>query len=150
MGLDQFSSGESTAKNTRSTGTEQQETEEQNDLDDAFKIISGDRGREKVFHTEEDWQETKEFIESEMGLSMNQVMNMSASDRHDILHQAILGREGLSDESIKHTKECVVCGETFVFPKNWRFERIKGEAVCEDHTIAEAMEAIHEVNNIAG
>lgn len=149
MGLDSFNTGGSTT--SRSTNSQTNTQQKQDDEDDEpFKVVNGDRGRQKVFPTEEDWEETVEFIEEEMNMTEGEVMNMSAGDRHEILHKAILQHEGDTPGGFRPTKECIVCGQDFVFPKNWNFTRIMGEASCNHHEIGEVMEAVSEVNQIQG
>lgn len=149
MGLDDFSTGQSTTSRS-TTRNRSSQTSSQSEDDEPFKVVSGNRGREKVFPTEEDWEKTKEFIEDEMGKNANEVLNMNPSDRHDILHQAILRINGADRAPFHTTNECIVCGKVFTFPGNWNFTRLRGEAVCNDHTIDETMKAIGAVNAIKG
>lgn len=146
MGLEEFSSPGS--KNTQPTTSTQQEQPEEKSKEDSFKVVECDRGREKVFPTEEDWEETVSYIEEEMMMSIDEVLNMRPSDRFQILHQAILKKNGYSEQEMHPKQDCVVCGERFVFPSNWNFTRIKGEAVCNDHSIGETMASIKQVNMV--
>lgn len=152
MGLDDFSTSDNNTASSiarQSTRQGSQTTEEQDGAeedDEPFKVVSGDKGRKKVFPTEEDWEETVEFIENEMGMSVGEVMNKSAGDRYQLLHQAILQRNGGERPSFHPTKECAVCGEEFVFPENWNFTRIRTEVVCNSHKIGQVMEEIGAIN----
>jgi len=148
MGLDNFTSGSvsnSTISNI-SKNANNDSTENQKEDTEPFKIVGGDREREKVFQTEEDWKQTKEFIEDEMDLDIGVVMDMEPGRRHEILHKAILGISGKENPPFHCTDECIVCGEDFVYPRNWNFTRLKGEAICNDHSIGEAVEKISSVN----
>lgn len=141
MGLDDFSSSGTANNVTRSnttSRTKQQKQEEQ----DPYKVVHGDKNRKKVFATEEEWNETVEFIEEEMNMSIGEVMDMSADQRHEILHQAILKSEDNEKGGFRPTKTCVVCGKKFIFPKKWNFVLIKNEASCGNHEIGEVVENI--------
>lgn len=155
MGLDDFTSG---ATNTASTTTRQpQSSNEQKDNsgsepveeDDHFKVV-GNGAKKKVFRTEEEWQEAAEFMENEMDLNPQEVLNMSAGKRHDVLHRAILQISGMDKQPFHPTRNCIVCGETFTFPTNWSFTKFKGEPVCNTHSIQESVEAYQEINKIQG
>jgi len=150
MGLEEFtSSTQGTSTTTPQQTTQQQTTqteEEEEGREEPFKKVSGNRGRHKVFQTEKDWQEAVDFIEDQLGMSVDEVLDMSASDRYQILHQAILQKENLDDLNFHPTRECLVCGERFVFPSNWNFTRLKGEAVCNNHTAREVMREVGAVN----
>lgn len=149
MGLEDFSSDdtEQTNQTVRQSTSEERETEEKED--GYFKVV-GSGNNKKVFQTEEDWLETKEFIKEEMNKSVNEVLNMSAEKRYDILHRAILGRMGLEPSSFHPTRQCIVCGYTFTYPSNWNFEEFNGEPACKHHTIEEVKQAYEKVNSIQG
>lgn len=155
MGLDSFaSSGTNTSRtkssaNTGQTDSKSNDSEKEEDTE-PFKVVSGDRGREKVFPTEEDWEETVEVVEDDLHMSIGEVMNKSAEERHQVLHQAILKKNGIEQDSFIITRECIVCGETFVFPNKWNFTEFKNEASCNDHSIAEVVEEVGKVNSIQG
>lgn len=154
MGLDDFASGGTktqSSKNSSSTSSSDSDDETQTnkvDPEDYFKVVSAGDGRKKVFETEEDWEETKEFIEVEMSMSMGEVLNMTPDKRHQILHKAILGDAGVEIDSFYQKRDCIVCGETFVFPHNWNFDKFKGEPVCLSHTLEEVHEAYEEINEL--
>jgi len=85
-----------------------------------------------------------------MNLSIDDVMSRRKADRYQLLHQAILGVKRDEGTPFHPTKECIVCGEEFIFPENWNFTRIKGEVSCNEHFIGEVMEKIGAVNAIKG
>lgn len=145
MGLESFSTGNTTST-SRSTKQSNNQKQQQTEDDEPFKTVTGDRGRKKVFPTEEDWNETVEFIEQQMGMTVGEVLNMKAGDRYQILHQAILKKNGSEATPFHPTKECIVCGKQFVFPKTWNFVRVQGEVSCPDHKIDKVMEEVGAVN----
>lgn len=155
MGLDDFTdSSSNTRTNIRKKGNKQhktknQETENEED-EDPYKVVSAGDGVKKIFPTEDDWKDTLEILEEEMGYSEWEVMNMGASQRHEVLHTAILKRNGSEGGEFSPIKHCIVCDEKFVFPNSWTFVRFKNEAVCRHHEVKEVMEEISEVNSIDG
>lgn len=150
MGLESFSTGGSTSTQTTSRQSQSQSQSSSSDDTEPFKVVSGDKDRKKVFRTEEEWEETVAFLQEQMGLSADEVLNKRPSERYELLHQAIL-KVG-EDENVPFhpTDQCVVCNEQFTFPNKWNFTRIKGEAVCNEHKIGEVVEAIREVSIIGG
>lgn len=149
MGLEDFSTG-NTTKSRSTTNKSTQKKDRQSEDDEPFKVITCDKGRKKVFPTEDDWNETVQFIEDQMGMSISEVLNRSPENKYQLLHKAILKQNGSEGTPFHPTNQCIVCGEDFVFPESWNFTRIRGEAVCNDHDIGEAIEAIGAVNAIKG
>lgn len=160
MGLESFktSSTRGTAKsgndekkssNQQSSSVDQEAKKEESN-DQPYKVVGGDRGLKKVFPTEEDWNETVDFIEDTMSVSVNEVMNMPADKRHQILHRAILKREDGQQEPFHPKRNCMVCGEDFVFPGSWNFTRFNGEPVCHHHSIEEVVQKYREINTLHG
>jgi len=146
MGLENFTSGKSTTPSPSKTA--QTETTNSQENNDPFKVVEDDKGREKVFKTEEDWEETKDIVEDDMGMSMDAVMSMPPGDRHQVIHQAILRLNGYDTQDFYGKKECVVCEEVFTFPANWNFTRLYGEAVCNDHEIGTVMAAVGTISSL--
>jgi len=147
MGLDSFKSDDNSTTNT---SPKVDTTTEQKSIDDAYKVFTSDDGRKKVFQTQEAWEDAVEFIKNELNMSIQQVENMNPTQRHDILHQAIIGEEGEVSQNFYPARECLVCGEKFSFPTNWKFSKFKGEAVCCDHSVKEVLEEYREINDIQG
>lgn len=147
MGLDSFKSDGNSGTNT---SPKVDTTKEQKSIDDAYKVFTADDGRKKVFQTEESWEEAVQFIQNELDMSIQQVENMNPTQRHDILHQAIIGEEGEVSQNFYPTRECLVCGKKFSFPTNWKFSKFKGEAVCCDHSVKEVLEEYREINELHG
>lgn len=148
MGLDSFRTS-----NT-DTGGQQKQQQQQDTSDDGedsepFKVV-GSGAKRKVFPTEEDWEETVEHIEEELGMSAGEVLSMPSEKRHDVLHRAILGKNGLASTPFYPKRNCIVCNETFVYPNNWNFTEFKGEPVCNDHTLSETMDAYRQINTLEG
>lgn len=147
MALEDFSTSDTQAAGNKSTSTKTEE-DEVTSKSDAFKVVGSGR-RAKVFPTEEDWKETEEYLKNEMRMNPNQVLNMSPEKRHQILHRAILGKNGMDSPDFHLKRDCIVCGETFVFPGNWDFVEYQGEPVCKEHPIRKAVEAYSEINEAA-
>lgn len=146
MGLDNFKS-ESASVNT-SQSKSKSTTKEQQSVDDAYKVYTSDDGRKKVFQSEEDWNDAIDFIQEEFGISESEVEHMNATERHDILHQAIIGERGKLSQNFYPTRQCIVCDEVFSFPTKWNFSKFKGEAVCNTHTVNEVLDTYREVNEL--
>lgn len=155
MGLDEFTSGSTATASTTTTQTQspanqEEESDNQPTEDDGYFKVVGKQGKRKVFETEEDWEEAAEFMREEMELNPNEVLNMPASKRHDILHRAILQLDSMDKEPFHPTRTCIVCDETFTFPSNWNFTRFKGEPVCNDHEIKDVVQSYEQMNALAG
>lgn len=148
MGLDSFKSSSTTR--TSSNSTQNTDQEKQKSVEDAYKVFTADDGRKKVFQTEEDWEEAVSFIENTLNLTVEEVEEMNPTERHDILHQAIMGEEDAISRDFYPTRQCMVCDETFSFPTNWNFTRFKGEVVCNTHTVDEVLEKFRKVNELEG
>jgi len=146
MGLDNFKSGSTSVNSSPSKNNST--TTSQKSIEDAYKVYTSDDGRKKVFQNEEDWNEAIDFIEQEFGISEAEVENMSATERHDILHQAIIGEKGNLSQNFYPTRQCIVCDEVFSFPTKWNFSKFKGEAVCNTHTVNEVLDTYREVNEL--
>ena len=155
MGLDDFkSSGKLNTGRTATKDVDKEKQEEQNNdnnkkskNDEPFKVVSTNSGLEKVFPEREDWEETLDIIEDEMNYTIDRVMNMESSKRHDVLHNAILKRNNSGGGEYSPTKQCVLCGEEFVFPSKWNFVKFRKEAVCKSHEVKKVMAAISEINS---
>lgn len=137
----------STSNNNTSNASTSSEKESEED-DDFYKVVSCGNDRKKIFESEQQWDETVEFIEEELQMSIDEVMNMSARKRHDILHQGILKKDDEAPMSFYPIRNCIKCDTTFVFPNNWKFVKYKGEAVCPHHTISEVSEAYEDMNEL--
>lgn len=144
MGLEDFNVSDTRSGSRTTTGKEEKSTTK----DDAFKVV-GSGPNQKVFSTEEEWDETAEYIENELRMNPQEVLNMSADKRHEILHRAILGKNGMRSPSFHIKRNCIVCGETFVFPNNWDFAEYKEEPACKHHTIKEVAKAHRQINEAA-
>lgn len=150
MGLDSFKSDSTSTSSTNPSSPSVDTTTEQKSIDDAYKVFTCDDGRRKVFQTEESWNKAVDFIENELGMSIQDVENMNPTQRHDVLHQAIIGEEGKVSQNFYPTRECLVCDKKFSFPTNWKFSKFKGEAVCCDHTVQEVLKEYRKINQLHG
>lgn len=148
MGLDNFTSEDTTTTSTSQRQSKSPEPEDNED-EEPFKVVGSGADR-KVFETEEGWQDAAQFMREEMDLNPNEVLNMPSSKRHDILHRAILQLDGMEQQPFHPTRDCIVCGVTFTFPRNWNFTKFKGEPCCNDHEIQEVVEAYRDINEIQG
>jgi|APHM01.1.fsa_nt_gi hypothetical protein len=153
MSLEDFmSSGTlNTGRTANQETNQQQEKQEENKkskTDEPYKVVGTDSRLAKVFPTKEDWDETLDVIQNEMDYTIDQVMNMESNKRHDVLHNAILKRNGSEGGEYAPTKRCIVCNEEFVFPSKWNFVRFKNEAVCKSHQVKVVMEEISRINSI--
>lgn len=79
------------------------------DSDKYFKVV-GKPPLQKVFQEEEDWKETAEVLRDEMGYMPNEVLNMPAEKRFELLHEARLWNEGELEEMKNKTEDrCAIC-----------------------------------------
>lgn len=149
MGLDSFKS-DSTSRSTSSTSTSKKKQNNKQEVseEDAYKVFSASDGRKKVIETEEQWSQIVDFIENEIGMSESEVVNMQPTQRHDVLHQAIIGEEGELSNDFYPTRYCMVCDDVFSFPSKWNFVKFKGQAVCRDHTVKDVWEKYNEMNEL--
>jgi hypothetical protein len=154
MSLDDFkSSGKLDNSKKKSKDVNEEKQKDKNDNgkkskdDEPFKVVRTNSGLEKVFPKREDWEETLDIIENEMNYTVNSVMNMESNKRHDVLHNAILKRNNSEGGEYSPTKQCILCGEKFVFPSKWNFVKFRKEAVCKSHEVKKVMAAISEINS---
>jgi hypothetical protein len=143
MGLEDFSTESSSSSSTTGARSGTEKSEEDNK---PFKTVSSSDGLQKVFPTEDSWEKTMEIVKEEVGCTEWELMNMESRKRHQVLHNAILKKNGQEGAEYSPVKHCLVCGEKFVFPSEWDFVRFKNEAVCPDHKIKDVMEEISAVN----
>jgi len=149
MGLDDFKSqGSTVSQSSTSSNTSNQPQTEEKPIEDAYKVFTCDDGRKKVFQDEEEWDEAIDFIENELGVSEEKVVDMNPTQRHDVLHQAIVGERGKMSQNFYPTRQCMICDEVFSFPTKWNFSKFKGEAFCNTHTVKEVIERYREVNEL--
>lgn len=145
MGLDDYIGDKGIETSGRSRVNKQ--TKDTNTIDDAYKVVECN-GRKKIFPNEDDWNETVDIIENEMHMSIAQVMSMNPSDRYNILHQAILQKNGMHSVPFHQTRDCLVCGKTFTFPNNWSFVEFRGEPVCPDHKIEQVIQSYSNIGYV--
>lgn len=153
MGLDDFVSDTSTSQRGKSNSsnrtqtTEPEEEETPENEQDPFKVVTDSKGRSKVFMDEDEWEETKQFIEESMDMTVAEVMNMNSIKRHDLLHRAILQHSEDERGGFQPVKHCVVCDKEFVFPNSWTFVEVENEASCPGHEIGDVMNALSAVKS---
>jgi hypothetical protein len=146
MGLDAFKSGSTSTSNKSSTSSSSKSGKSSG----PYKTFRASDARKKVIKTEEEWNEVVNFIETNFGISEDEVMEMDADTRHEVLHKAILGNSDADTGDFYPTRECFVCDEVFSFPTSWSFCKYEGQAVCKDHTIEEVQDAHEEMNELHG
>lgn len=122
--------------------------DEEQDSVDNFKTIECDRQRQIVVPTENVWNTIVEIVEEEMWLDINEVLEMANSHTFQIIHQASLSAMGYEIQTSHPKKECVVCEETFVFPHDWDFTRIRGEVSCNQHSMRKVLNEVEQVNQL--
>jgi hypothetical protein len=153
MGLDEFTTGSNNASQTHSRSTSNDTTQsdsgENQENTEPYKAV-GSGSKQKVFKTESEWMEAKQYMENEMGLNPQRVLNMPPDKRHDVLHRSILGINDMQSAPFHPVRHCIVCDEVFSFPNNWSFTEFRGEPTCSDHEIGEVTQAYNEINRIQG
>lgn len=115
---------------------------------DHFKVIKCDRQRKIEVPSEDVWDSIVAVVENEMWLDIDEVLDMEDSHTFQIIHQASLSVLGYDIQTSYPKKECLVCGETYVFPHDWDFTRVRGEVSCNYHSMSEVVEKIERVNQL--
>lgn len=101
--------------------------------DEYFKVV-GSPPLQKVFQEEEDWEETAKVLRDVMGHQPNNVLNMPAEQRFEILHEARLWSEGQLEESEHESEDkCVVCNKACT----GSCTEIAGQQVHVHHTVGQ-------------
>lgn len=78
--------------------------------DEYYKVV-GKPPLQKVFQEKEDWEETAQVIRDEMGMMPNEVLNMPAEKRFELLHEARLWSDGELQQLENETEDrCAICG----------------------------------------
>lgn len=138
MGLDDVLPDEADKK-----GAKQQKDDEE---EDAYKTITGPRGKEKKF-SKERWKEIRKVINEEFEDSYLEVMNnYSAKKRLEVVHQAALvsdEQKSLGSTGRETKQRCAVCGNDCSDVSCV----IEGQHVCPHHP---AQQVSNELNDEPG
>lgn len=149
MGLDNFTSEDSKGGGSQSSDSKSSDSSSNADdstsssQNDPYKRV-GVGNHVKVFHTEDDWERTVDYLENEMGFDIDEVLSWKPQYTHKALHVAIINSKGIGDLEFEVTKECMVCGHIYNFPHDWDFVTYKEEPVCPDHEYQEIIKANRE------
>lgn len=140
MGLDNFKNEDSQSPRSTSSNSGGKKKSSKNE---PFKRV-GFGKTTKVFQTEEDWERTVDYIENEMGFSIDEVMGWNHKFRHKALHVAIINSRSDKEKEFTVEKKCFVCGRTFSFPHSWDFMEYEGSPVCPGHSYEDVVDRYRE------
>lgn len=109
MGLEDIV--EEKAPDDSSSSRSRTRRKDHSDSDKYFKVV-GKPPLQKVFQEEEDWVQTAEVLRDEMGYMPNEVLNMPAEQRFELLHEARLWNKGELEKLENETEDrCVICNK---------------------------------------
>lgn len=141
MGLDDIEGvsegGSSRSSSNRSTSSKQKEVE--------YVKTFSHAGKHKRL-TEDQWQDAKKVIRSEMEYTVEEVLNnLPSGERYEVIHEALTWGEGdltEKQEELRTEERCIVCGKATTLKEETVV--VEGYRVHFHHTVAQLGKALEE------
>lgn len=138
MGLDNILPDDADSSSSSSGGSKRSPS---SDTDDDLKVI-GSPPNQKSF-TQEKWEGVKKVIYEDTEHSVNEVLNMPAKRRYEILHEAALTHEGqkaAEDMETYSRDRCFICGKDCTNSG----VTVAGKTVHANHPVMKLKKALEE------